>query len=210
MISLHYIRHLESVANQYPGTIAGRQEAIELSENAPAQAEKVRRYLAKMNLVPDYLFCSTAIRTQQTIRLLGIAAVGVRIDGRLTEMTQGNREGAPKTIYQDVDIQRQLRSLGKDFKWHGGESMNEVADRMRDWRVSQIEPLHRPDQLLTVLAVTHGMAITCDVAAIEQWDHPTTFAATRTVTNGSDTKLLFDGDNWKLDYFGRDTLLARD
>ena len=79
--------------------------------------------------------------------------------------------------------------------------MNTVGDRGIDWlRATQGLWVERK---LSVIAIAHAGLITHTVGKIENWDQPTSLAMLRSMPPVGETNIVFDGDEWHVDYFAR-------
>lgn len=170
-------RHAECEMNLiYDEIIGGRSNESPLSELGEAQAAQLGRYILNHEINPDFYFASPAVRARDTIdivlKTMGLSQP-VTIDERLLEMSQGDAEGKPrKEIYTDAVLAAIRRQL-LDFALPGGESMNEVGERVLEW-LNEVAKLY-PEK--TILAGGHGLAIRCAAGMVLNWSHPEILAA---------------------------------
>lgn len=79
----------------------------------------------------------------------------------LHEMSQGEWEGRERSIYDTAPVVAELKKYGKDFAAPGGESQNQVSNRMFGWLDSEV--FHNE---AVYFVFTHGMAISCVLSRI--------------------------------------------
>lgn len=194
---LYLIRHGEAANNVRPNYIAGRSNHFPLTEKGIEQSRKLGATLVRHGLSPDIVYTSPAIRAIQTARYTLDAMmldVPINEDYRLQEQDVGEWVGHVATeIFTDEQI-TEINRLGKDFRSPGGESFNDVGNRMYEWANSL------PD-IERVLAFTHGGAIRCFASRIGFWSHQRTYQTRPDNTTVS----LFSrsGNDWVLQYVGK-------
>lgn len=197
------MRHAESVDNRKLMRIGGRSNETLLSEKGKTQSEKAAKFLADHYRI-DSWYTSPAVRATETgfaiMSYLGLAIDPV-VDDRLQEMSQGIYEGKNRRLVSTPEVLERFKTEQLDFKLEGGESMNEVGDRMyeclTDWN-QQTEDGH------TSLAITHGLAKRCLIGRLKGWNHEQTYRAS--TPNCSVTSLTGDGDIWSVDYYAHNVL----
>lgn len=178
MTEIYLTRHPETIHNADGSLVSGRSSHIGLTELGSLQAHALPEAFLAHYPRPDILFTSSAVRavalTESFASQLGYE--GYTVDDALIEMSQGHAEGKPReTIYTKAVVQRIKRELF-DFRLAGGESLNDVADRMTEWAFRMHEQY--PDQ--RVYASSHGQAIRALVGRALGWDH---FETTRDPRN---------------------------
>lgn len=197
-------RHGESVMNTQLHLIGGRSNETPLTETGILQSKRLGAFLLENGIFPDYVHASPAVRTLETARY-SLQAMGVEIepvinDG-IQELDQGKWVGRERIeIYTD-DMLAEIKRLGKDFKGDGGESMNDVGERMLSRLLGQFEgyiPLKKPERHFVY---THGVAIRCLVSKILDWSQKQTYE-TQT-DNTSMTLMVRRGGQWALEYLGK-------
>lgn len=161
-IDIYLIRHAESEYNAHHNhKIGGRSSWAELTPKGIEQARALGRRLHQEDLHFDAVYCSPAIRTQQTARYAFEEAgqtPHITLIPSLQELSQGDWEGLVReTVFGRADIAAALAAdnwnliPGYERK---GESQAMVAARMGSWLEAIIE-----QQKGTIAAFTHGMAI---------------------------------------------------
>jgi 2,3-bisphosphoglycerate-dependent phosphoglycerate mutase len=166
------IRHGESELNTRTDLVGGFSPETPLTPTGEAQARALGEHLAREGIKIDLAYASTAVRARETARI-ALAAIGhgePRIDPRLAELGQGVWEGRLRVECYTEAVRAQIKAQGKHFKLEGGESMIEVAARMRAWhRDAMAEPA------TTIAMFGHGLAIRCLLGDLFEWDHATTY-----------------------------------
>lgn len=165
MTEFLFVRHGEATTNVIPDRIGGRSAAAPLTEKGRVQAGLLGEYLLATDTLPDVVFSSGAVRADTTAAL-ALASAGARrsvtYDDRLLEMSQGDFEGELRTIaYTPENIERyDIRSMTGKFP--GGESMNDVQQRMLAFVNDRTQEY--PEQRILVFG--HGLAIRALTGAI--------------------------------------------
>jgi len=173
---VYLFRHGEARNNVESHLIGGRSEEAELVETGIAQAQGLGTILLEKGLVPDVVYSSTARRAKET-GSYALGAMGLEIpiieDERLHEQATGEWTGRIAADVFTEEMVRTIEASGKDFRSPGGESMNDVADRMQDW----LESLSSGTAFnpRTVFAFTHGGAIRSLASDMLGWSHAQTY-----------------------------------
>ncbi len=201
MTEIILVRHAESEMNvRYGDVVGGRSNQAELTELGRSQSRKLGDYLLQKAIQPAVVYVSEALRTQRT----AVGAFGYEvplvIDPQLNEMSQGEAENMPRREVYTAEILEQIALLQKDFKMPGGESMNEVGARMREF-IDDVARKHRQDKL--VVAVTSGVAIKCLIATIAPQSHAWIYG--HEVPNASLTSVGVDDGHIEVNYIGTPT-----
>ncbi len=111
----------------------------------------------------DIIYCSTSLRTRQTLEILlknGFQSLkGIRYDERLREISLGIFE---RKNYSELseDEKNKLKKVFKEENYieHGGESINDLDKRLSlTWRQIQGEALN--NNYKDILIISHGVAI---------------------------------------------------
>ncbi|MEO7905312.1 MAG: histidine phosphatase family protein [Candidatus Saccharimonadales bacterium] len=199
---LYFIRHAESQMNTNPHLIGGRSNESPLTPRGVTQARLLGRYLREMDIIPSRIFSSPAVRTLETARHalgeMGLTGEPV-IDDELQEMTQGDYVGRPRIDVYTSGVKREIQRQGKDFKLLGGESMNDVGERMLRW-VQLNVPTSTSSEVERTLVFGHGLAIRTLAATLYDWSQAQTFQSA--TDNTSITLLRSVGEQWQLEYLG--------
>lgn len=197
--NLYIVRHAESAMNVQPHLVGGRSNEAELTERGVAQARALGRLLLEQVGVPKAVYASPAVRTQATARHALEAAglqTAIRLDEALYEMDQGDYVGRERNEVYTDEVLEMIARQGKDFKLPGGESMNDVGERMLDW--ADTHEAEAADGPLVVFG--HGLAIRCLASTIHGWSHRQTFITV--VPNASLTHFSKENGTWQLKYMG--------
>lgn len=157
MTEFYLMRHAESTMQvQLSTTVGGRQNEIHLTPKGIDQTARARDYLLRHNIHPTRAIASLAVRAiDTTARVLDIPTSSIEQDWHFQEQTHGDAEGQPRAqIYTDETL-HQLALQGMDFSLPGGESTNQVADRMVEGLLAIAESAG-PDEVIFI--GTHGVA----------------------------------------------------
>lgn len=189
--------------NTSPHLIGGRSHETPLTERGVEQARLLGKYFLMHNILPNRLFTSPAVRAVQTAQYTS-KALGIEMDihpsDELQEMSQGNFVGRIRTeIYTD-ELENEILRLGKDFKLPGGESMNEVGDRMFGWVESSI-PIITKDEVDRTFVFSHGVAISSLISRLHNWSQRETFESVKKNKNTAFTILTTRHGRWQMDEF---------
>ncbi|MCC7569878.1 histidine phosphatase family protein [Candidatus Micrarchaeota archaeon] len=175
VLEVRLIRHAESEANASPMNkfIGGRSNWAELTPRGISQAKALGENLRMENVFFKAVFCSPAIRTQQTARYcfeaMGISP-NIQLESRIIELDQGDWVGKQREkVYSIPEVRF---ALDEDC-WNfipgdiiKGESQRAVATRMKEW-FNFITGEYSEG---IVVAFTHGVAIKCLLANIYHFD----------------------------------------
>jgi broad specificity phosphatase PhoE len=195
---VHLIRHAESTSNA-DGNIIGDRSAG-LSERGLEQIEALNRYLLEHPLHADALHCSTLRRALATFegiraRLSHSKPTRKQPDSRLREIDRGDWDGLPRDQIYTPDEKRLMDLLDMDHRAPNGESMSDVAQRMRAWLYDATQEAH-DNNWSAIVAVSHGIAIKCLLQRLHRMDPKTTWM--HAVDNTSITTIELVGENWRL------------
>lgn len=202
-VDLYVIRHAESAANASGShLIGGRSNETPLTEKGVEQAKQLGRYLLAKGVKPDFIYASPAIRTLETAQhaLAEMSITSeVLIEDGLQELDQGRWVGQNRKDTYTDEVLAQIAVLGKGFKSDGGESMNEVGERML-MAISTIADRHAAEAgTVTGVVFTHGVAIRCLASTIHDWSHKQTY---ETETPNASVSLFTRSVNgWRLQSF---------
>lgn len=173
----YLIRHAETVLNVNPHIVNGRSNETLLTYRGVEQSKRLGRALLQRNIIPGVVFSSPAVRTLATAGY-SLSEMGLDLEpivqDEIQELSQGNMEGRLRDEVYTEDTMIELKTKGKDFKLDGGESMNDVGNRMYNWMIhaSASEQL---DGLNRHFVYTHGGAIKCLASQILGWDQDQTY-----------------------------------
>lgn len=155
MKELYIIRHGETELNRL-GIVQGRGVDSDLNDTGRQQAEA---FYKLYHTVPfDKIYTSSLKRTHQTVQ--GFIDLGLpweQLEG-LDELAWGLWEGQPNTEearHAFMQLVEAWQSGNYDAKFEGGESPNEVLDRLKD----AMEVVVSQTVEKTVLICMHGRAM---------------------------------------------------
>ena len=206
MTEIFLVRHPETVHNIDRAIVSGRSNEIELTPRGVEQARRFAHAFAKAYPQPDALYSSPALRTrtlmdtylQETEQTLPYT-----IDYALQEMGQGLAEGMQRSIVYTPEVVGRINEELFDFKFEGGESLNDVSTRMHDW----VRRVHEAHPRGTILAAGHGQAIRRLVGSVLDWDHYQNTLDPATMTpNVSLTHLTADDEGITVHYMGKEII----
>jgi len=161
------MRHAEAAHNLKPSLVAGQAIGSPLTPHGLKQAKDVR---SKINeLRPRYIYYSPALRCRQSAEIIADSLSEkpeLIEDSRLLEMDQGRAVGRSKLL-SVINPKSVIGLLANGLKFHfpGGESFEQVAERMQAV-ITDIRAQHKDAD---VLICTHGLAIRCFLAKHYGW-----------------------------------------
>jgi broad specificity phosphatase PhoE len=219
------VRHGESAANVAAAhaeavgaeriDVPARDADVELSENGQAQARALGAWLAALpeQERPQEVWSSPYRRASDTARTALAEArldLPLRLDERLRDRDLGITDtltaAGVRARYPEEAERR--RWLGKFYhRPPGGESWADVALRVR----SVLADLARQDRAERVLLTCHDAVILLFRYVCERLDESEilAIAASQGVRNGAVTRLVADGDEWRLAAYNVDEHLTR-
>jgi broad specificity phosphatase PhoE len=206
-IDLYVIRHAESAANASGShLIGGRSNETPLTKKGVEQAKYLGQYLLAKGINPDFIYSSPAVRTLQTAHY-ALAEMGITseptIEDNLQELDQGLWVGRNRKDTYTEGVLANIQLLGKDFKADGGESMNEVGERMLA-AISSIADRHvHESEAVTGIIFTHGVAIRCLASRIHDWSHKRTYETE--TPNASVSLFTRSAGEWNVQSFAENT-----
>jgi broad specificity phosphatase PhoE len=210
LLTVDLIRHAESgmnvdMANAEVPYIGGRQNEIDLSFDGELQAIDLGEYADAENIVPTDFVSSPAVRTRRTHELsstaMGLTVVPL-FDDRLQELDQGEWTKQPRSLYDDPEIEAEMKRLGSDFAPPGGESMNAVC-RRTDASLGSLVTRFANEGPRHVWVHTHGVVIKTYIGHLLGWTHEQTYKTG--IDNVSMTRIVHDGDAWRVVFVNRPT-----
>lgn len=203
MTRIDLLRHAESTYNLDPSLVGGRSNHIDLTPTGREQSIAAGRWLARNHGQPDIIFVSPARRTRLTaMGVVGLCGLNtmtpIVYDDTIQELSQGIMEGQPRKQVWTPDTVDALLADPDQFKFVGGESMDDVRQRMLTSMQEKVETL--PNNRL--LVVSHGLAIRALVGQILDWSHQEILDAN--TPNASLTTVHFDQDRrtWHVEQIG--------
>lgn len=201
-VDLYLFRHGEALNNVQSNMVGGRSDNAPLVENGVRQANDLGERLKVINLYPNEVYSSTAIRARQTGQI-ALDAMGVfidiKLDERLHEQDTGDWTGClAKDIFTE-EMVNTIEASGKDFRSPNGESMNDVGRRMYDWAESLGSGTD--DEANIVFAFTHGGAIRAFASRLYEWSHAQTYQTRPSNTSASIFRKI-DDELWHMTALG--------
>lgn len=197
---IHFIRHACSTVNR-DGNIIGNVVAP-LAPEGHEEIAALNKYLKAHPLSFDALYCSTMVRALETmnglrpgLRMTDPEAI-VRTDDRLREITRGDWDGCLRDKIHTDDEMRRMELLDFDHAPPNGESMNDVAQRMRRWLYEATLEGKR-ENWTSIVVISHGHAIRALLQRLLNTDRK--MAWTTHIWNTSITTVeCLGSDRWKL------------
>lgn len=200
MIEIFLLRHAETIWN--PSLISGRAEDLPLSDKGIAHSLFIGRILKKQEFLIDRIYCSSSLRTKQS--LLGLKKAGLWKDtpiiysDSLQEVSQGEWEGKERCCVMTERVIAEMRIKGVYFMPPGGEAQKDAAERIYNYIVENI--LNSNSQ--KVMVVGHANLFRCLMYRILGLDE--IMVNKIGFDNLGLTKLRFGEDGlWRLDYLNR-------
>lgn len=204
MTEIFLVRHPESHMNVRPDLIGGRSLEAPITARGAEQAHRFGRAFLDTYGMPDYLASSSAVRTQTLINIFAEeaeASLPVEVSDALLEMSQGDFEGLLRAdIYTD-QRKEEINLHQKNFKLPGGESMEDVADRMLEWMYR-----HESNDTAMILAATHGLATRCLVGRILGWSQDEIMAYGGEFDNVSSSSFTVEDSKISVNFYGKDII----
>lgn len=158
MTEFLFVRHGETEMNLQTHIVGGRSNHTPLTERGKQQAALLGEHLRQQSVIPNVVFSSGAVRTNETARItLEYAGLSLPIieDERLLELGQGEYEGSLRSIAYTPENKRRYSIETMDGKFPGGESVLDVQNRkylfLDEKHLSHLDDL--------VLVFGHGLAI---------------------------------------------------
>ncbi len=150
-----FLRHAQSVAQLDPSVVIGRCHDAPLSPLGLEQAAIVARRVARLGDI-SRVFTSTCVRAVQTAEPVA-AALGLPLEPTdlLVERSHGEFEGVKKDLAYSPEIVARIHADQWRWKPAGGESLEEVGGRLRQF----FEVLRQLPQDKGYLAVSHQMVM---------------------------------------------------
>jgi probable phosphoglycerate mutase len=202
MLEIHLLRHAQSAHNDTAShLVCGRSSDVPLSAKGIAQAEAVGDILDAQGIHFDKVFCSTAVRTRQTLNIAqsrapALRATPVVLSEQIEERAQGEWVGkCGAEIYTQKVVAKMHDDL-MDFKAPGGESYREAEARMMNFLRKEILQQYENG---TILIVGHATVFRCMLMGLFQF--PPEVLIHIAYKNAFFSKLTFDKQTgWKLRY----------
>jgi probable phosphoglycerate mutase len=202
MLEIYLLRHAQSVHNDKASHfVCGRSSETPLSANGIAQAEAAGDFLNERGIRFDKVFCSTAVRTRQTLHLAqsrspALRAVPVVFSERIEEREQGEWVGRRGSEIYTREVVAKMHSDLMNFSAPGGESYRDAEVRMMSFLSDEVLPHYENG---VVLIVGHSMVFRCLLMALFQL--PPELILHIAYKNAFFSKLSFERQTgWRLHY----------
>jgi len=135
MLRLVLVRHGQCDMNlALATTVGGRASNSPLTALGRTQALQLGQFWLQKGYKPDKVFASTAVRAIHTAQLacaqIGISSDQIQIFPELEELDQGEWEGKPRSECYTQEVVALLDKDGYTFKPPGGESQQDLENRM--------------------------------------------------------------------------------
>lgn len=167
-------RHGQTDDNRHPARVQGHRD-VPLNDTGREQAQELAEAVADRGI--RALYCSHLARARETAAVVG-ARLGLEpvVDERLAETRRGDWEGRlwGEIAREDPERFAAWLDAGEEFRFPGGESLREQADRV----AAALADVRRGP--LPALVVCHGgtiRAALCDghergLEVFHDWDVP--------------------------------------
>lgn len=168
MTEIYLVRHPQSVLNTDRSLIGGRTNNIPITQLGAEQARRFAKAFSAQYPSPTVFYSSPAVRTKALMDIYNETTGQFNdylIDDSLQEMSQGEGEGQPRAEVYTPEVLQRIEEMQFDFALPGGETLNEVSDRMLNW-VYEADT-HHPDSV--ILVATHGQAIRAVAGKLLGW-----------------------------------------
>lgn len=199
MITFYFIRHAESMGNVNNHLIGGQSNHYPLSDRGIHQSHLLGGRLRRDGYSFDHVFCSPAVRAQETCRIaceaMGIPAATIQATDQILELSQGDWEGQERKKIYTSEVVAEIQKDTHNFKAPNGESHLEVENRMYDWMEKTAKALGDKDA--TVAAFSHGFAIRTLVRKV--MNYPASSTSQTMIHNTSITCFQYNGYFWALE-----------
>ncbi len=199
MLDLYLLRHAESQSNLNHHLIGGRSNETPLSPLGEFQALWLGERLRAEDIKFDQVYSSTAVRTQQTAKIVckqtGYPLEKILYSEKLQELDQGEWEGKPRNQIYTPETLAKINKDNWNFTPPNGESQRDVEERMYSWIEDNVLANYYQTQH-TVGVFTHGLAIKCLLRKIMGSNPAMTYKIV--LDNTSITKISYSQNGWHL------------
>ncbi len=158
------MRHGQCIANTQPAFFAGRVPYSPLTLEGIQQAEMRGAYFRENKIGFDKVYSSAAVRAYETARLIcreiQYPVNMILVDDGLAELSFGAIEGTLRDPITELYLRINFNLNLNGFKVEGGESRNDVAERMKNSIDSIMQGAVALGYKNTAI-VSHGRAIQC-------------------------------------------------
>jgi len=206
MTEIYLVRHPESELNAAHSLVGGRSNETPITKRGEEQARRFAKAFLAQYPQPDAYYSSPAVRTKALFDIYNETVQQQNkyvIDLDLQEMSQGKSEGMPRGEVYTAEVLELIAQQERDFSMPGGESLNDVSDRMFAW-IHKVEQAH-PDGV--VLAAGHGQAIRAPISQLLNWSHyESTIDPAHQTDNVSLTHLTVKDGKTTVNFWGKNII----
>ncbi|MCI4667614.1 MAG: histidine phosphatase family protein [Bacteroidia bacterium] len=163
MITVHFIRHAESLGNVNNHLVGGRSSHLPLTERGEEQARLLGQRLKEDGIRFDGIYTSDAVRAKETAKIalayLEVDQLDWVEDPELAELSQGDWEGSLRQEVFSEQVREEIMKSPLDFKPPSGESQRDVRQRMLGWLEKEVQNWKDKEESSSIAAFSHGFAI---------------------------------------------------
>lgn len=201
MLDVYLIRHAESKSNLDHHLIGGRSNETPLSPLGGFQALWLGERLRNENIKFDQIYSSTAVRTQQTAKIvcdrISYPLENIISSEKLLELDQGEWQGQSRDKIYTSETLAKINKDNWNFTPPHGESQRNVEERMYSWVEENLLTQYQTGKTnLTTAIFTHGLAIKCLLRGILGSNPAMTYKIV--LDNTSITKVSYSNTGWHL------------
>lgn len=198
MIEIYLLRHSNTIWGET--IISGRSSNLPLSTVGLTRALNLGEILLQQNFEIDNIFCSSSLRTRQTLDAIKSSGLWVNspveFSDDLQEVSQGEWEGCPREVVISKDVQVKIDKEGPKFMPPGGESQIAAGERIANYIRDAIIEKHDNTRCLVI---GHANLFRCFIYKIMRFN-PCMINKIG-FSNLGLTKLRYDSSGqWRLDY----------
>jgi len=206
MTEIYLVRHPESVQNTDRSIVGGRSNETPITEYGAEQARQFALAFTAKYPQPDAYYTSPAVRTKALLDIYNQTTGqhnGYFIDPDLQELSQGRSEGLLRDEVYTPEILEAIAAQQFDFALTGGESINDISNRMKAC-IHRMEKRY-PNSVL--LVATHGIAIKALIGEQLGWNHyQTTIDPETAIDNVSVTNLSVVNGKITVNFWGKNII----
>ena len=198
MVEIYLLRHAQTIWGET--ILSGSITTVPLSEEGVHRAKALGELLKQKDFHVDQIYCSTALRTRQTLDEVRASGVWdktpVDYSNQLLEVSLGDWEGCPRSAVITKEIQSQMDEKGPLYLPPNGESQQAASDRIMGFITKEIIAKCTDGKFLIV---GHANLFSCLIYKI--LDFRPNMINKLGFSNLSLTKLRYDKDRlWRMDY----------
>jgi probable phosphoglycerate mutase len=209
MIDLYLFRHGQTTANADRRYVGGQSLEAKLSPKGIKQAIALGQELSRNNVEFDQIYTSTANRTIETLRHVLPDMPNVDFFGahpELLEMDQGEWEGRLRSEVYTPEVMEKIKGDPFHFKAPGGESKEELGNRIDKWMCEYLIQCNPPNSTVKVAIFGHGFAIKSWLQKVMQFNSDLLYMMP--IHNCSITRLVYNEDHWDVQCLNHNPVAA--